>query len=423
MSRRRRTRQKKPWPTDALGIDRGYTVDLSLKELNAEGEASADYGGFEMSVAGGLPGESVSAEVIRRFPDSLAARVVRVREPSADRTEPPCPYFMPPAGSSLHACTGCQWQHVHYERQIRHKRDAIARQLPRVPALADAAVLPTLASPLPLGYRNHARFTVRKKGTEAGAIGYVNRVTRRFLRVDRCLLMNESINEALGVLQGEAQGMTQISVRAGSNSGDRLIQPRLPDPAIPLASGQTHLTEELLGRKFRVAASSFFQVNSGQMPAVVQVLRHCLGLTGGETVVDAYCGVGTFAVLLAPHARRVMGIELSASAIDDATENARGMDNVTFIEARTENALAGITETVHAVVLDPPRAGCVPEVLDALKKLAPERVAMVSCDPDAMVRDLAVLCDGPFVLESVQPIDMFPQTRHVEAVASLRRAS
>ena len=140
-------------------------------------------------------------------------------------------------------------------------------------------------------------------------------------------------------------------------------------------------------------------------------------------MVDAYCGVGTFSVLLAPHAGRVIGIELSASAIDDAQDNARGLDNVTFIEAPTEQALATMSESVNAVVLDPPRAGCAPEVLDALGRLAPERVAMVSCDPDTMVRDLAVLCGGAFTLESVQPVDMFPQTRHVEAVATLRRTT
>ena len=423
MSRRRRTRYKGPWPTDALGVDRGDTLDLVLGKLNAEGESSAEHEGFPVAVTGGIPGEHVAAEIIRRFPESLAANVVQVDRPSPDRTEPPCPYFMPPAGSPLGGCTGCQWQHVRHERQLEWKREAIAARLGGMPELAGAAVLPTVRSPLPFGYRNHARFTVLKKGDEAGAVGFVNRVTRRFLRVDRCLLMNDGINEALAELQGRAQGMTQISVRAGSNSGDRLIQPRLENTGIPLESGQTHLVEDILGRRFRVAASSFFQVNSSQVEAVVRVLQERLGLTGAELVVDAYCGVGTFAVLLAPHARRVIGIELSASAIDDAQDNARGLDNVTFIEAPTEQALAKMNERVNAVVLDPPRAGCAPEVLDALGRLAPERVAMVSCDPDTMVRDLAVLCSGAFTLESVQPVDMFPQTRHVEAVATLSRTA
>ena len=423
MSRRRRSRYKGPWPTDALGVDRGDTLDLVLGELNAEGESSADYKGFPVSVAGGVAGEPVAAEIIRRFPESLAARVVQVEEPSPDRIEPPCPYFLPPAGSPREGCTGCQWQHVRYERQLEYKRDAIAVRLAGVPALAGAAVLPTLRSPEPFGYRNHARFTVRKKGADAGAVGFVNRVTRRFLPVDKCLLMNDGINEALADMQGRAQGMSQISIRAGSNSGDRLIQPRLENPEIRLESGQTHLVEEILGHRFRVAASSFFQVNSAQVEAVIGILRERLGLTGAELVVDAYCGVGTFAVLLAPHAVRTIGIELSASAIDDAQENARGLENVSFVEARTEEALAGIDERVGAVVLDPPRAGCAPEVLDALKRLAPERVAMVSCDPDTMTRDLSALCDGAFNLESVQPIDMFSQTRHVEAVATLRRTA
>jgi len=423
LSRRRRSRYKKPWPTDALGVDRGDVLDLVLGELNADGESSAEYDGFPVSVAGGIAGEPVAAEIVRRFPEGLAARMVQVKEASPDRVEPQCAYFLPAAGSDRGACTGCQWQHVRYERQLEYKRRAIQVRVAGVAALAGAAVLPTLRSPRPFGYRNHARFTVGKKGDDAGAVGFVNRVTRRLLPVDRCLLMNDSINEALAGMQGKAHGMTQISVRAGSNSGDRLIQPRFQNPEIDLASGQTHLVEEVLGRSFRIAASSFFQVNSEQVEAVVRILREGLRLTGAEVVVDAYCGVGTFAVLLAPHAGQVVGIESSTSAVDDARGNARGLGNVTFVEARTEDALGGVDGPVDGVVLDPPRAGCAPEVLDALKRLAPRRVAMVSCDPDTMVRDLAALCDGTFTLESVQPVDMFPQTRHVEAVATLERTA
>jgi len=405
-----------------VGVDRGDTVDLTLGEWNADGEASASYEGFPVSVAGGIPGETVEAEVIRRFPESLAVRVTRVVDPSADRVEPRCPYFSPPAGSPRGGCTGCQWQHVRYESQLEYKRQAIARRLAGVPVLAGAEVLPTLPAPRSLGYRNHARFTIGKR-EDAGTVGFVNRATRRFLPVDRCLLMNERINEALAEVQGKAQGMTQMSIRVGANSGDLLIQPRLQNPEIQLASGQTHLTEEILGHRFRIAASAFFQVNSAQVESVAGILQRGLGLDGGGVVVDAYCGVGTFAVLLAPHAGRVIGIELSASAIEDARANAGGLDNVSFVEARTEEALRAMEAPVEAVVLDPPRTGCAPEVLDALRRLMPSNVAMVSCDPETMTRDLAILCEVAFALKAVQPVDMFPQTRHVEAVAMLRRAT
>jgi 23S rRNA (uracil1939-C5)-methyltransferase len=129
--------------------------------------------------------------------------------------------------------------------------------------------------------------------------------------------------------------------------------------------------------------------------------------------------VGTFTALLAPHAREVIGIEESASAIADARLNSRGIDNIRYIEAKSEVALDQFSGRIDALVLDPPRRGCHPDVLDAVCRARPRRIALVSCEPDAMARDLARLCDGPFKLVRVQPIDMFPQTRHVEAVASL----
>ena len=150
-------------------------------------------------------------------------------------------------------------------------------------------------------------------------------------------------------------------------------------------------------------------------------MTRSLGLSGKELVVDAYCGVGTFTVLLAPVSGRVTGIEESASAVADARLNAAGLDNVEFIEDKTENALRKIDEPVDVLILDPPRRGCAPEAISAAIELGPARIAMVSCEPDAMSRDLAALCESAYVLDSVYPIDMFPQTRHVEALAILSR--
>lgn len=422
MGRRQRKKYRGPWPTDDLGVDRGQVVQLLLGNFNSEGEAEAEYKGFPVAVTEGIPDEKVMAEITRRFPESLAARVVGVSNPSDDRVEAPCQYFSLPGGSGIPACTGCQWQHIQYERQLELKRDVLSTRIRETPSLAGAEILPTLPSPLRLGYRNHARFTVKKKGVEAGAVGYVNRTTRQFLRIEKCLLMNDPINHALARLQDKAQGMSQISVRAGSNSGDRLVQPTLKNPDIDLESGQSYLMEEILGIPFRIAASSFFQVNSAQVENVIEILRSLLDLKRSDLLIDAYCGVGTFAVLLAPYAAQVIGVEYASSAITDARRNAEGHDNVSFLEGRTEEVLFQLEKKADAVVLDPPRAGCEPEVLKAVIKLAPERVAMVSCDPETLVRDLALLCQGPFVLQSVQPVDMFPQTRHVEAVASLRRS-
>ena len=204
-----------------------------------------------------------------------------------------------------------------------------------------------------------------RRDGDAGKVGYVNATTRQFLQVDRCLLMDEPINGVLERIQGRLTGMSQVSVRSGGENGSVLVQPAF-DPEWPdLETGQSHYEEEVASARFRVAASSFFQVNTPQLANMVDLMTRSLGLSGNETVVDAYCGVGTFTVLLAPYSGRVLGIEESASAVADARLNAAGLDNVEFIEARTENALREIDRPIDVLVLDPPRRGCAPEAISA----------------------------------------------------------
>ena len=333
--------------------------------------------------------------------------------PSEHRVATPCPYYGP--------CSGCQWQHVSYEHQLVLKQQAVAAQLRDYPRLTGIRVSPTLPAPEKFNYRNHARFTVRY----GGQLGFSNRITRRFTRVDHCMLMGQPINDALVELQDKAGETSNLSVRVGTNTGDMLIQPAFQNREIALPSGQKHYRENLLGRDFKVASPSFFQVNTAQAENLVNLVRERLELNGSQTVVDAYAGVGVFAILLAPHVARAIAIEESSSAVSDARDNAEGLNNVVFIEARTEDALGrleeevGLTSTPDAVILDPPRVGCHPGTLDALLELGPRRVAYVSCDPPSLARDLNILAEGGYTVDNVEPVDMFPQTYHVECVATL----
>jgi len=415
LSRRRyKSRNQKfkgPWITDELGIDRGDRIRVELGDPHETGETSATYEGISIEVAGGVPGETVEVEITRRYPNSLAATVVGIDNPSTDRTDPLCPYYL--------SCSGCQWQHVTYERQLDLKRERVERAIRAYPEFADVSILPALPSPENYGYRNHARFTVRK----SGEIGYVNRHTRQWLRVDRCLLMAEQINTALGKMQDHVRGMSQMSIRVGVNTGDMLIQPKLPNAAIDLKSGGRDYTEKLNGRPYRVAGSSFFQVNTAQAENLGAILAERLQLSDKDTLIDAYAGVGTFAIMLASYVRKVIVIEESNSAVEDATHNAHDIPNIEFIEAKTEEAMPGLSGEVDVLILDPPRRGCHPEAIEATKQLAPGKIAMVSCDPQTMARDLASLCaDSSFILEEVQPVDLFPQTHHVECIAILKKA-
>ena len=208
-------------------------------------------------------------------------------------------------------------------------------------------------------------------------------------------------------------------MRYGINTGDWLIQPHLQSQDIRMFTGQQHYEEELQGHRFRIGSPSFFQVNTRQAERMLTLVSERLRLTGQETVVDAYAGVGVFAVAAADSARRVIAIEESRAAIEDAKLNAAGVPNLEFLEGKTEHVLSSLEETPDAVVLDPPRSGCHEDALEALLGLAPARVVYVSCDPQSLARDLAILVEGGYRLESVEPIDMFPHTHHVECVATL----
>ena len=388
------------------------TAELKLRAMGPLGDTVADFEGQPINVFGGITGERVVARIYRyrrRKKNIVSAMVDSVLEPSTDRVAPPCPYYGP--------CTGCQWQHISYPRQLQLKRESVEAQFRDYPRLASVAVSPTRAAPSRFNYRNHARFTVRF----GGQLGFSNRITRRFVRIDECMIMDEGINEALTGLQDRAAETTNLSVRIGSRTGDRLVQPSLRDPRITVPSGQTHYVEELLGWPFRIASPSFFQVNTAQAERLVTLVRDRLALRGDETIVDAYAGVGVFAIMLAPHVAKSIAVEESHAAIEDARKNVGELKNVVFVEAKTEHALASLVEDrpPDAVILDPPRVGCHREALDALLGMRPARVVYISCDPPSLARDLDILVSGGYTLDTVEPVDMFPQTHHVECVATL----
>ena len=388
-------------------IARGQKLTLDLTSWGRLGEAMAHYEGWDVFVFGGIPGERVVAEVVRLHRNHLAARMVEVLEPSPHRVTPPCQYF----GD----CTGCQWQHLDYQAQLAAKRDKVIDALVRVGGFAEPPVSLVLPSDRQYGYRNHARFTVGQDGV----LGFVNRETRQFVGIDNCQIMHSQINSRLSQLQGNCGETTQLSIRAGTETQEYLVQPQLYHPDIPIATGQKTYADSVEGKQFRVSSPSFFQVNIEQAAATVQTVRRCLELQPEDVLLDAYTGVGTFAVLLAPYVKKVIAVEESSAALTDARENASGVGNLEFVLGRTEDVLLRLQEKPAALVLDPPRSGCKPEALKSLIQLRIPRVAYVSCDAETLARDLKVLCDGGYRLKQVIPIDMFPQTHHVECVVAL----
>lgn len=392
-------------------------IELTLTGFASGGKAVGHApDGRVVFVEYALPGERVIAEITDDRPSYIEATAVLVLEASENRIEPACQYFG--------KCGGCQLQHVAYERQLELKTGVVRDQLRRIgrfeEAEVEALVRPMLGMDEPWGYRNHNRFTVRRDGQ----IGFMQRGTHRFMRIESCPIAHPRVNAVLQTAQDHTMQARQLSVRVGVNTKDEMVQPHLqwrPGPRPKLASGQRSYTERLNGVDYRVSGPAFFQVNTVQAERLVALVVDRVLEATPQVVVDAYAGVGTFAAQLATSVDRVVTIEESAAAGDDAEVNLAPFPNVMRIVGKVEATLPGMTPSPDVVVIDPPRSGLFPGVVDAIIESAAKRVVYVSCDPGTLARDLRLFVDGGFTLREVQPVDMFPHTQHIENVTVLDR--
>ena len=385
-------------------------ADLILEKMGNFGAPLAKFEGEFIEVLNGIPGEKVRARIYRFYRKKkqiTAGIVTEILEPSVDRVVAPCVYFG--------TCSGCQLQHVRYDKQLEFKRQRILGFLDDYDLIKNTHVLPAIPSPDKWNYRNHARFTVRFQGQ----LGFSNRITRRFVRIDECKLMDGQINQVLLDLQDHVSETSNLSVRVGINTKQQLIQPKLNNSEISIETGQKWYKETLLDHNFRVASPSFFQVNTLQAEKMILLVSELLNLKPDEILVDAYAGVGVFASLLATKVRKVIAIEESQSAVDDYLQSDNSIDNLEFLLGKTENVLPLIDEDIDSVILDPPRLGCHPNVINSILIKKPTKLAYVSCDPESLARDLNLLVKGGYKIKNIQPIDMFPQTYHVESITIL----
>jgi len=385
-----------------MAVDEERQSDILQVTVDAmgrlgEGIARSDRG--PIFIPGVIPGERVSLHVVkrRRFP---VGRVLELLSPSPHRIPPRCPYF----GD----CTGCQWQHVDYSFQLGLKREKVENEFRRA-GIDGVPILPVLPSPRVSNYRNHARFTVKD-----GVPGFVRREGFRFVPVDECLLMDERINAVLRDLKGTRVESSQLSVRCGAVSGEMLIQPQLG--CTEVVSGQKVYHESLSGRRFRISAASFFQVNTLGAEMMVELVGR--SVEGAGVLLDAYAGVGTFSAVFSSRVGEVIAVEESPSAGEDAAVNLVGAGNVRLLKSKTEYSIQQMESPPDVVILDPPRSGCHARVIEALLGQMPEKIVYISCEPLTLARDLKLL-QQKYVVREVQPVDLFPHTHHVECVAAL----
>lgn len=415
------------------------TVELELTALAHGGSALGRHEGKVIFVPYAVPGERVRAEIFKSQTRWARARLLEVLEPSVHRVEPLCPYFGPGQ------CGGCHLQHIDYEAQAEFKRQVVIDQLERIGGLRNVEVQGIIGASHPWSYRNHTQFSV----TPEGVLGFVTAdagyadlrselgMEPRVVPVKECPVLDPLLEDLWSALDMEWPELRRLSLRCGSATGDLMaifeldhyedfgIEVDFPVSCVVLLAdgeavvlmGNSHFFEHVAGRDYRISAGSFFQVNTAGAEALVALVREYLLPTGRETLVDAYCGVGLFGLALADEVGRLIGIEADPSAVSDFRYNVQGVDDVEVIEDKAHMALARLGGPVDLMILDPPRSGAGKKVVAELDRLQPSRVVYVSCDPATLARDARLLVEGGFHLREVQPVDLFPQTYHVESVA------
>ncbi len=411
---------------DVPALAVGDEITLDIGSLANGGAVIGRHGAVVVFVAGAAPGEHVRVRITEYKRTFARAELIEVIVPSPERIEPPCPYFGP--------CGGCHWQYLAYPAQLAAKQEILRDQLRRALRLPDDALAAVIREPIGMATPWEYRNTISVIPDATGKPAYRSFHSHDTVTVDHCPISQPAISRALAgvATDGIAEETTIRSDADGS--------------AVAFGEQERIATHQwLLGKQFRVDGRSFFQTNTRREPrpdlapvfagiwepgpegasladALAALVLRGMALTGKETVLDAYAGVGTFALLAARRARRVIAVEEIEAAATDARHNARalGVDNIRVHTRKVERYLPALQRDIDVVVLDPPRAGCAPAVLDGLLALGAARIVYVSCDPATLARDLAVLATQ-YDLATVQLLDMFPQTFHLEAVVTLTR--
>ncbi len=408
----------------------GETFELTFSSLTYGGAAMSRLpDGKAVFVPFALPGETARVRLVEERRGFARAEIIELLKPAPERITPRCVHFG--------ACGGCHYQHLPYAHQLAAKAAILSEQLQRIGGLGSVPQLEPVPSPEPFNYRNHVQFHL----TPAGRLGYHKALSADVLAIQECHLPQPALTEIWPKMEFEAgASLPRVGLRCGANDEIQLIlesdDPQLPEftleeldltavhlspaGAVVLVGGES-LPMEILGRVFRVSAASFFQTNTAVAERMVTHVLDILKLPPGATLLDVYCGVGLFSAFLAPHCGELIGIENSPTAVEDFSVNLDEFEHVSIYEASAEQALPALDVHPQAVLVDPPRAGLDPTVIDQLLRLAAPQLVYISCDPATLARDTRRLIAGGYHLEHVRLFDMFPQTYHIETISFLSR--
>ncbi|MFG6099264.1 23S rRNA (uracil(1939)-C(5))-methyltransferase RlmD [Leptolyngbyaceae cyanobacterium CCMR0082] len=448
----------------------GQVIDLKIDDLSNSGDGVGRWQDRVVFVTDAVPGDTLQVRLTRLKPAYGYGKKLQILEPSPDRIRPVC--------IVADKCGGCQWQAVAYSKQLQAKESQVQSALERIGGFETVPIRPILGAPNPLAYRNKVTYPLARGPGGTVKAGYYRRGTHQIVNLNQCPIQHESLNPLLVDAKEaiKAQGwslyneqkhqgrLRNLALRVSQNTGQTLLTlvttgylPNVQGQADQWLSehsslvgvclninpertnkvfgeetrclaGRLYLEEIFLGLRLRIQPTTFFQVNTAQAETLVSLVLEHLNLKGNETVIDAYCGIGTLSLPLARRAAHCVGIEFHPESVAQARQNAalNGLKNTEFFAGAVEKLLLEISaqqsSPVDVVVLDPPRKGCDRIVLETLVEIGPNRIVYMSCNPSTLARDLKILCSNGYGLTMVQPADFFPQTTHVECVTFLEKA-
>ncbi len=465
-----------------MALAKNQLVELEITGVTGEGNGVARYVGGEIPAPGLVVfvprtavGDRIRCRIVKLQKSHAYGRLEELLRPSPDRWADAC------GGCKAYGrCGGCVWRHVTYEAECRYKQDWVRDTLHRVGGIS-VEPLPLLAAAEPDRYRNKAQFPVAPGGEWNGAplIGFFAPRSHRIVPVMDCPLQPENFRSVLAAVSRWMQenrvpaydeishsGLVRhIYMRQGAVSGQLMVclvcrHGKLPAvPALIAAVraaapqlvslsvnvnpektnvilgsrgyvlwGEDGIEDTLCGLRFRLSPRSFYQVNHAQTEVLYRTAAQAAALTGTETLLDLYCGTGTIGLSMAAQAGQVIGVEVVPEAVEDARRNAQvnGIENARFLcadAAQAARQLAVESVQPDVVVVDPPRKGCDDALITTIAEMAPRRVVYVSCDPATLARDLARFAQRGYTTRTVQPVDLFPRTAHVETVVLMSKVN
>jgi 23S rRNA (uracil1939-C5)-methyltransferase len=376
-----------------------------------------------------IPGEAVRIRLVETKKKFARAELVEVVKPSPVRITARCPHFG--------VCGGCHYQHITYLIQLEMKHSILAETLRRVGGFTDVQIPAFIRSPSEWNYRNHIQFHL----AQDGSLGFQAGRSHRVVPIRECLLPVPILAEAWHELALDPlPGLERIAFRAGADEDVQVVLEsssiELPELELDLPYSVVHLSPagamvmagsgftfiEVNGRDFQVSAGSFFQVNTGVAGRMVDTILEWLPTGQISFLLDLFCGVGLFSAFCAPRVKKLVGVEFSEPACQDFATNLDEFDPIELYQGAAEEVLPKLEMQPQVVIVDPPRAGLDEQVIQALLGMTPDQIIYVSCDPTTLARDLRKFVDAGYILQKIQPFDLFPQTYHMECIVSLNNS-